>query len=409
MKKLKTIFSPRKVIVWLFVVILIIGLPELTNPAMSRTEALVSMLCVDLQDGQYDIAALVLTPGEERRVNTQVYTGSGETLGEAVNNVSISIGKFLGFAQCELIAFGDNICKESIIPAIDYMTRTKRVGRSAVLVSFSGKTSDFAAACSKLGQEKSLRLDQIINYDKRYILAKDSNVDSFYKGYYSQISLGLMPHLKVENQPMQGAIEVSNTSKQSQGVGGKSDENGAGEKKYLTNDGSTSVFKHGVKKFELTPEQVVDINLLQDNEQEGVFKVENVTDEIYKNATIVFVLKKKSIRLNPSFNGDVPVFKMHLEVRVLVDEVMEENPDQRFMRRNREFLTKTAIDKFEESIKGKLYETIEFCKENEVDLIGVYRQFYALQHKKFKTYLEKEKNYLNGIDYQISIEVNSAY
>lgn len=409
MKKLKSIFSPRKLIVWLFVVIAILTVPELTNPAMSGTEALVSMMCVDLKDGEYDIAALVLTPGKERIVNTQVYTGKGETLGEAVNNVSISIGKFLGFAQCELLAFGENICKDSVIPAIDYMTRTKRVGRSAVLVSYSGDTKDFASACSKLGQEKSLRLDQIINYDKRYILAKDSNVDSFYKGYYSKISLGLMPHLKVEAEQQQGAIEVAAKSEDSTGGGQGGNQSGGEGKKYLLNDGSTSVFKKGVKKLELTPEQVIDINLLQDNEQEGVFKVENVTDEIYNDATIVFILKKKSIKLTTDFEGDTPVFKINLEVRVLVDEVMEKTPDKRFMRRNREFLTKTAVEKFEESIKEKLFETIDFCKEKEVDLIGVYRNFNAFQHNKFKNHIEKEKNYLNGIDYQISIEVNSAY
>ena len=213
--------------------------------------------------------------------------------------------------------------------------------------------------------------------------------------------------MKIDNL---GAIEVASNSQQSQGSGGQSEKSSSSEqKKYLINDGSTSVFKKGVKEFQLTPEQVVDINLLQDNEQEGVFKVENVTDEIYNNATIVFILKKKSIKLTPTFEGETPVFNLDLEVRVLVDEVMEELPDKQFMRRNREFLTQTAIKKFEESIKAKLYETINFCKENEVDLIGVYRHFYALQHKKFKNYMEKEKNYLNGIDYRISIEVNSAY
>jgi len=408
MKNLKTIFSPRKLIVWLFILILIIAIPELTNPSLSETDALVSMLCVDLKDGEYEIAALVLTPGQERVVNTQVYTGSGETLGEAVNNVSISIGKLMGFAQCELIAFGDNLCKESIIPAIDYMTRTKRVGRSAVLVSFEGETSDFASACSKLAQEKSLRLDEIINYDKRYILAKDSNVDSFYKGYYSEISIGIMPHLKVESEQKTGAIEVASSSQSSSG-GGESGGGQTEQKKYLVNDGTTSIFKNGKKEITLKPEQVVDINLLQDNEQEGVFKVENVTDEIYKNATIVFLLKEKSIKLTPTFNGDIPVFKMDLEVRVLVDEVLEEEPGKEFIRRNREFLTPTAINKFEAELKSKLMETVSFCKENEVDLIGVYRYFYSLQYNKFKNYLEKEKNYLNGIDFQISIEVNSAY
>ena len=406
MKKFKTIFSPRKLIVWMFVAILIISVPELTNPAMSRTDALVSMICLDVVDGEYDVSALVLTPGQEGRTNTQVYSGTGETLGEAVNNISISIGKLMGFAQCELMAFGENVCRDSVIPAIDYMTRTKRVGRSAVLVSFEGGVNDFALACSNLGKEKSLRLDQIMNYDKRYILAKDSNVDSFYKGYYSEISMGIMPHLKIQTEEKRGAIEVAT---QVQPVEKDDQSGGSNKKSYFVNDGTTSVFRKGKKTLELSPEQVVDINLLQNNEQEGVFKVENVTDEIYNNATIVFLLKEKSIKLKPIFDGDKPILKMDLVIRVLVDEVMEEQPGKEFMRRNREFLTTTAVDEFEKSLKEKLMQTIELCKENNVDLVGVYRHFYAFQNKKFKNYLKNEKNYLNGIDYQISIEVNSAY
>ena len=145
-KKLKTIFSPRNLIVWLLIIILLIAIPELTRPSMSQTEALVSMLCVEKSGENVEVAVTVLTPGEERKVNNQVYTGSGKTLGEAVGNISIMLGKEMGFAQCEVVAFGDNICSDGVISSIDYMTRTKRVGRSAILINFSGEAKDFADA-----------------------------------------------------------------------------------------------------------------------------------------------------------------------------------------------------------------------------------------------------------------------
>ena len=46
-KKLKTIFSPRNLIVWMLMVIIIIAIPEISSPSMSKTEALVSMMCVE--------------------------------------------------------------------------------------------------------------------------------------------------------------------------------------------------------------------------------------------------------------------------------------------------------------------------------------------------------------------------
>ena len=105
-------------------------------------------------------------------------------------------------------------------------------------------------------------------------MAKDSNIDSFYKGYYSEISLGIMPHLTLEDKQEIGAIEVQ-AKNQSSSAGGQSGQESSlksESKKYLVNDGATSIFYKGAKKLELTAEEVKNLNLLQDNEQDGVLK-----------------------------------------------------------------------------------------------------------------------------------------
>ena len=412
MKKLKSLFSPRKLIIWLFIVVLIIAMPELTRPSLSQTEALVSMLCIEKKDGMYEIATTVLTPGQERKVNNQVYTGSGETLGEAVNSIAISLGKEMAFAQCEIVAFGEKISEESVIPSIDFMTRTKRVGRSAVLVNFTGDSGDFAQAVSKLSQDKALRLDQIMHYDERYILSQYSNIDSFYKGYYSPIKTGIMPQIRLETSDMSGAIEVAASAEggssggQSEGQSNSTKE----EKKYLINDGTMCVFYNGCKRLYLNPQQMKDINILQDNKQEGVLRVDGVSDEIYNDATIVFALTKKDIKLTPSFEEDKPIYTMDVEIRVLVDEVIDKEQSDRFLRRNKEFLTPAALKKLKETLHQKMMDTITFCQENEIDLINVYKEFNAKHYKKFQQHYKKyQEKYLDGIEYIINIEVNSAY
>lgn len=405
MKKVKTLFSPRKLVIWFFVVALVIAMPELTRPSLSQTEALVSMLCVEKEDNEYKIATTVLTPSQEKKVNNEVYVGTGETLGEAVNSIAIAIGKNMAFAQCEIVAFGENIASEGVIPAIDFMTRTKRVGRSAILVNFTGKAEEFAQAIVKLNKDKSLRLDQIMHYDERFILSKYSNIDSFYKGYYSAIKTGIMPQIKLEEQQEKSAIQVSATDEENQ-----TQQSESKSEKYIVNDGTICVFYDGAKRLSLSAEQMHDINILQDNKQEGVLKVEGVTDDIYKDATIVFALTKKDIDLKPSFDGDKPIYTMNVEIRVLVDEVVDKEQSKKFLRRNKEFLTKTALDKLKETLHQKMLDTIKFCQDNEIDLLNVYREFNAKHYKKFQKHLsEQNGKYLNGIDYNINIKIHSAY
>ncbi len=215
MKILKSIFSPRKFIFLIFILLTIITIPEFTEPAMSQTDAIVSMLCVDKVNSDFEISTTVLTPSQDKTSNHQVYFGKGSTLGEAVENISLTIGKEMGFAQCEIMAFGENICSDGVLSALDYLTRTRKVGRNAILINFTGKTKDFAEAVSKISSEKNIKLENIINFDNRFILSRYSNIDSFYEGYFSEISLGIMPQIKLEKTEPGPAIEVQASNQNS--------------------------------------------------------------------------------------------------------------------------------------------------------------------------------------------------
>ncbi len=417
MKKLKTIFSPRNLAVWLLVLVLILAVPELDKPAMSKTEAIVTTLCVDIVDNQIQIATTVLAPAEDKKVNLQVYTGSGQTLGDAMSNVSLLIGKEMGFAQTQILAVGKNLCKNGIMPTLDYMTRTKKVGRNTVLINFEGDIKDFADAVSNLNVEKSLRLEQIINFDQRYVLTKDSNVESFYKGYFSNISLGIMPQIKLTDKEESTAIEIESvssatTGSASVGSGSSGSSSGGGSsKKYLVNDGTTCVFKKGKLDMVVEPEHMKRVNIFLNDAQQGTITVKNVTDHLYNDATVVCSLRKKEIKLKPSFKNGTPTYKAEVELVIVVEEVDEEKPTDNYLRRNKDFVTPTLIEKLKETTKNEMTEIIDYCKTNKIDLIGVYRNFYHREYKDFMKYVETvgTDNYLDGIDYQIEIKVTTEY
>ena len=390
-------------VIWVFILIVVATIPEFTEPAMSQTEAIVNMLCIEKVDDRFEITTSVLTPAKEKESNYQVYSGTGNTVGEAVENVSLAIGKEMGFAQCEIMAFGNNICENGILSSLDFLTRTRKVGRNAILINFTGNGTEFAETVSKLSKEKTLKLENIMNFDKRYILSRDSNIDSFYKGYFSEISLGIMPQVKLEDIKTDNAIEVASTENQNQ-------QNTDTSKKYLLNDGTMSVFKRGKKILEIEPSMVQKINLFLNLSQEGTLKVENITDEIYNNASIIFDLSNKSISLKPEFINNKPTYNIAIDLTVLVEEVMEEHPNTDFLRRNKEFLTPTAVNKLKETIKTEMETVISYCQEHKIDLLNVYRQFNRKKHKDFKNYYNQQKeNYLDNIQYNIDVKVKSAY
>lgn len=408
MKKLKTIFSPRKLIIWFFLIILAITVPEITRPAMSQTEAIVTAFCLDKSEGDIQATAIVLAPSKERTAQYNSFSGEGKTVSEAVENISLSLGKSMGFAQCEIMAFGDNISDYGIISSLDFMSRTRKVGRNAMLINFGGNIEDFAQAIISLSAEKSLDLEDVLSFDKRYILSQDSNIHSFYKGYFSNISLGIMPKVKIVNEKQENAIEITqqNQSPANNQAGSQSNSN----KSYLLNDSTISVFRNGKKQIEISPELVKKLNIFLNSSGQGTIKVENVSDKIYNNSNIVLNITDKSVKFSPKFIKNKPVYDIEISLSGLVDEVDEENPNKKFLRRNKDFMSAELIEKTKETVKKDAHEVISFCVDNNIDLIQVYKHFYKLKNKEFLKYynLTKEK-YLSGIKYNISVKVSSSY
>ena len=368
-------------------------------------------MSIDKVDDNIKISTAVITPTTEKNTNYEVFSGVGKTVGEAVENVSLSLGKSMGFAQCEIMAFGENLSNDGIMSSLDFMTRTRRVGRNAILINFSGDVEEFQQSVVNLNIEKSIPLEDVINYDKRYIPSADSNIHSFYKGYFSQISIGIMPKVQLLTVKTDNALQIEGSST----GGGNSDEPGSGtgnsnNQKYILNDGTISVFKFGKKTLELLPEQMQNLNLLSNVEQEGTLKVDNINDQLYQNSNIVLNIHDKKLNFTPTFENNKPVMNVKIELSVLVEEVDEEKPTKNFLKRNKDFLTPKLIERTKETVKEKANEIINFCKQNQVDLIGVYENFYRKEFGEFKKYYEQtQEKYLDDVEFNISVKVSSSY
>ncbi len=411
MKKLKEIFTTKRIILIMILLLFAMTIPNLNRPGISQTEAIVTMLCIDKEDDNIKSTATILTPGDSKTANLQMFSGSGQTLGESISNIALAIGKEMSFAQCEIMALGDEICKDGIIQTLDYMTRTRKVGRNAILINFSGDIDDFSKSIIALSSEKNLKLNDIINYDKRYFLAEKSNVELFYIGYYSDISLGIMPQLKIGNNQSDNAIEVS-TSAESQ-LSSTNQSAGIQEqpKKYLVNDGTTNVFKNGKSALILTPEMIKKLNFLLDTEQRGDITISGVTDDLYTNATVVVEIIDKQVSKKASFKNGKPTYSIATEFTVNVEEVVDDSPERNMLRRNQEFLTPTLVNKLTEKIIADMQEVVNFCIEKKLDLVEVYKTFNRKHYKKWHKYLENTstEDFLSGVEFKIDAKINSQY
>lgn len=414
MHKLKKIFSPRKMILWVTIIIFIISFQFSNQPAQSKTQAIVTALAVDeVEENLIEVSTVVLTPVQETPSKRKAYSAQGINITTALDNIALQLGKEIAFGQCDIMALGDNLCEENALKALDYLTRTKRVGRNAVLINFSGTTEDFANCVIQLNDNMSLSIAEIINANEKRVTANETNIETFYKGYYSDLSTSIMPKIAINEEASPNAIKINveggNSTNSSSNVTTSSSNN---KELYFLNNGTTSVFKEGKKVGEILPDEVKYINLLQPQNILGTFKLQNVTTDLFTNAEVVINMINKDVSYKLSFENGLPKITYTLDLYIIIDEIIESEKSEDLLYTENWFVDKNLVNALQNKIIENLDIGITKLKSEQIDILNIYDKFYKFKNKQFEKYLntlDDKQNFLQNIQFNYKVNINSAY
>lgn len=414
MKNLKTYLSPRKLTLILSIIILVVSISFVNEPAQSQTQGIVSSIAIDMQDNQIKLACSILTPTSGSG-KSNMYSAQASTIAEAVELIGMQLGKDLGFAQCDIVAIGQNLLNKNVVNALDYFTRTKKVGRNVLILAFEGKTDEFIESVIYMEENLSLTISQILDYNKEYLLAVDSNLENFLLGYYGKSGISLMPKIILTDEPTNNGIKVELSSSPSQqsmnvGLGGDGESGQNREKKEISfiNSGTTSVVKNGKLLFDLMPNDIQKLNLFYEKNKYGTFSVSGITDHFYNDATVVLKMEDKKIDVKYTFKNGVPIVKAKVKVYVEIHEIIENEKNENLLRRIDALIT-TAV---QEELKKQLAEDLQviFAKQKtmKADCLELYANFDKFNHKKWEEYINSltdKADYLKNIELETSVEV----
>lgn len=414
MDKLKRIFSPRRLIIFFSVLLLIFSLSFVNKPSQSETQGIVTSMAVDYVDNEIELVCSVITPTTSLNSKSSLYSAKADTVAEAVELIGMQMGKSLGFAQCDVVAVGQGLMEYGIIHSLDYLTRTKKVGKNVLLVGFEGEAKQIIESFIYLQESLALQIPQILKYNKEFILAVDSSLENFYLGYYGDTGISIMPKISMQEVNTTGGIEVTlnETSPSELGAqgGDGSDMTGSSDKKkmYFVNDGETVVLRQGVKVLDITPKEIKKINLFINDAKYGAYKITNVEDEIYKNADVILRLEDKTSALKFKFKNGVPTVMLDLAMYLQVEEIIEESKNKKLLRREDELMTDEVVKKIKEKLDKNLNEAVDLIKSNNVDILEVCGMFKKFHYKKWKKYIEKienKENPLQNINFEWKINI----
>lgn len=451
-------FLKRFKIIIIFSLITIAIIPfSLYKPAETEKVAVMTSIGIDKNNEEIEISANVIVPnsgsaggsgGSDGTVKT--VSAKGNDITSAFSNLTLILGKMPGLSHCDSIILNKNLFEENVTKYLDFFVRTNNLTSNATVIVAENKASEIIETSAAQKDLRAVSLSEVLTLSDEYSIASNSNVDSFYTNYFSAAGVSILPVLtagesntpsgqtkensqndstqssKTEN--LQNSEEKnsqnSNTETSGGSEGGSASSSGGSEpstqssqtqsesgsgapQKIVKNEGKAVVVKNGKIVYLLSGVEVQGLNLISSTTKKGHIKIEDVTNDLFENATLNFEIFNKDVKIMGYFINGLPIFNFKFNLVLKLEEVAMNNFNIEAMKITHNFVTDEIKEKINESVQKSISELINSSKKNKTDTFKVYDYFYKFHNAEWLNFIKSLKDkddYLNYVTFTCDIK-----
>ncbi len=342
--------------------------------------AIVTGMAVDYQDNRYQVSFLIANgnkSAEENSTNTSLLSGEGETIYQAMKDVSLESPKELYISHLSVVIFSESLAKEGIHQVLDFLLRDPQSHQNFyLLIAKDTKPSNILSILSPLADYPSQNIaSNIVNSSKLQGKISDASFNLFVQKYLEK---GFEPIMN--SVIILGDIEAGKTS----------DSQEKSEQDAITKLDSLALFKGDKFVGYATQEESIGIDLVLGEIGLLYFNVpcqDSYAVTVSDNYDISYHVEKDKIELQAKVKGSL----REVECRINLEEEKEI-----------EKLEKAA----EEELRQYMVHAIQLAKNYETDIFGIgakYKEKYPEEFSKIKDWNAFFK------DYPVSIAVDFKY
>ena len=462
-------FLKRFKIIIIFSLITIAIIPfSLYKPAETEKVAVITSIGIDKNNEEIELSANVIVPnsgasggsgGSDGTVKT--VSAKGNDITSAFSNLTLILGRMPGLSHCDSIILNKNLFEENVTKYLDFFVRTNNLTSNATVIVAENKASEIIETSAAQKDLRAVSLSEVLTLSDEYSIASNSNVDSFYTNYFSAAGVSILPVLtagesntpsgqtkensqndstqssKTENLQNSEESNLQSSSTQKSGTDGGSEgglnsssssgsksssgggepstqssqtqsESGSGEpQKIVKNEGKAVVVKNGKIVYDLPGVEVQGLNLISSTTKKGHIKIEDVTNDLFENATLNFEIFNKDVKTMGYFINGLPIFNFKFNLVLKLEEVAMNNFNIEAMKITHNFVTGEIKEKINESVQKSISELINSSKKNKTDTLKVYDYFYKYHNTEWLNFIKSLKDkddYLNYVTFTCDIK-----
>lgn len=411
-------------IIFVMILILVLFLPAgLSAPPEGLDFIHATSIGIDeSEEGiEVSILAFVITPSKNYSESFYFLSAKAQNPAEAVELIAHSVGKRVVLAHAGVVVLGNEFAKNGVIEELNYLFRSHTIANDVFLITTNVTAKEFLQAEQKLITDAGIRLEEVGVYNQKNSFFNDINLDSFYKGYFSESKTSVTAYMELlsESQSSQSfATGESSSGSESQSgenqKGGSSGSQKTQEKKFIQNLSRASVFYDGKLKTVLSEEETKGINWTSTALHDVKITIDNVNDENFSNAQLVYKVENVSINKKGYFVRGVPVVEYNVLLIVDIDEVVSEVGDiTNNITSGKTYLTSTVKKKIESQVKKEFSKGLNNLIINSTDALDALKILQKGSFSQTKKWLdslniEYQKDYLRFIDFRMSVSIRAS-
>lgn len=417
----------RKCSKYLVILLAIMLIPQSLNiQSELNMRVIVTAISVDYEDEKYNLSAQIVKPSstsEGGSAQIDIVSVEGETVADAVEKISYSLGRTTGLSHISCIVLGKSILEEDrAIQSLDYFLRRARIPSTALVVVAEDKAKEELEKTKKLQLSSAVGLQKIFLYKENNFNGIFMQLQGFINDYFSVSGTGMVSGLKIETEDKKD----NSSDSQGSGGGGSGDSQQAGSGSGSSggeSSGSSSSEKNGRIKYDNPvymfrkgkyvcqiddKDMVLGLYMLNKNSNEGVISVENINNEFMSDAKVGIYMRDKKAKIKVDFKDGKPVCTIHISTnRNEVYTIETEQTSLDIYETGRSYLTQDVIEAMKDKIENCVLSVFNYCKEQNVDVFHIGDLLYRKSARNWKRYTDMvgEDNYLSDIDVKVEVKI----
>ncbi|MBO5309629.1 MAG: hypothetical protein J6A98_00300 [Clostridia bacterium] len=329
-----------------------------------------------------------------------INSATAESIPRALYKIATVSGRQISLTHATSIVVSEQIARQGLHNFLDYFYRNDTIANDTFVICAMNSTAKELLAFEKdRVNSTGYGLEELLAYNSQNTFFVNSDVENFYKGYFSPTKTSVVALATLEkNTDNEQVLQGGGSS----GEGASAAQN---ESKRIKSAGTLGLLQAGRLVDTMTEDDIFGYNLVNNQTHNIYLRINNFSDELFENATVDFNIVTNKVAYISSFENGRPVFTLNSLVSLALQSATADEVKKEYFLNSVNPLSQKMKEAVVQKLRGAFSSFMQKIIANKTDVFGVYTTLNNQHKKEFQAWLQNlqdPENFLAYLEYRMN-------